>query len=83
MGPSILSMVSSSSRLSCYLFFNRRRVRRTEGETGLHCVALNSPGTQYVHQADLELRDTPASASQLLEINIWLPRPPPPPRRGE
>lgn len=37
------------SRLGFIYLFNGRRVRRTEGETGLHCVALNRPGTHYIH----------------------------------
>jgi hypothetical protein len=33
--------------------------------------SLGCPGTHSVHQAGLELRDLPASASQVLELKVW------------
>ena len=37
-------------------------------ETGFLCVALADPGTHVVDQAGLELRNLPASASQVLGL---------------
>ena len=31
----------------------------------------NCPGTPYVDQTDLELRDLPASVSQVLRLKVW------------
>jgi len=43
-------------------------------ETGFLCVALVSvcPGTLSVDQAGLELRNLPASASQVQGLNAWV-----------
>jgi hypothetical protein len=37
-------------------------------ETGFLCVALSCPGTHFVDQAGLKLRNPPASASQVLGL---------------
>ena len=37
-------------------------------ETGFLCIALGCPRTHFVDQAGLELRNMPASASQVLGV---------------
>jgi hypothetical protein len=41
-------------------------------ETGFLCVFLG-PGTNSIDQAGLELRNLPASASQVLGLKAWAP----------
>jgi hypothetical protein len=40
-------------------------------ETGVLCVSSDCPGTHSVDQASLKLRDLPASASQVLGVNLF------------
>jgi hypothetical protein len=54
--------------LDLYIVFGGRCWGRVE--IGFLCVTLASPGTRSVDQAGLELRDLPASASQVLGLKL-------------
>jgi hypothetical protein len=62
------------STLFCFVFFRGR----------VSLYSPGCPGTHSVDQAGLELRNSPASASQVLGLKVCATtaRPPPPPLAG-